>query len=332
MRSEILENRIRQLDIELHGGCNYDCTMCPQANNGRESNFRKLLPQTIFYSIIDQSVEMGCEAVSLHGSGEPTLCKYLPEAVKYCKEKGLKVTVFTNGSLLTENLSKKLIESELDILRVSVIGYDKPTYKEWMSKDNFELVRDNAKRFNELTKGTNTELHTYHLILDSSKKEEESRMYRENFIDIVGSKSEIWMMHNWAGTYTDTPYNRVHLLSNLEKPNIVEHSCGRMFQPMVQVRAGGLDNHYGAVVACCMTLGRDSEAVLGHLDETPLKDIWNGEEYRNLRRKHIEGNWSDISYCKGCDQLYNFPDSLVWTNIEGRKYKQSKTLDNLIIG
>ena len=39
----------------------------------------------------------------------------------------------------------------------------------------------------------------------------------------------------------------------------------------------------------------------------------------------------DIPYCKDCDQLYHVPESLVWTNMKNRKYKQSKVLDSLEI-
>ena len=34
----------------------------------------------------------------------------------------------------------------------------------------------------------------------------------------------------------------------------------------------------------------------------------------------------NIPYCANCDQLYNIPESLVWTNIGGRKYGQSKVV------
>ena len=33
--------KIRQLDMELAGGCNYSCEMCPQSS-GREKEFNKL--------------------------------------------------------------------------------------------------------------------------------------------------------------------------------------------------------------------------------------------------------------------------------------------------
>lgn len=314
---------IRQLDLELFGGCNYDCDMCPQKDGGRETAFKKSLPFNIFKKIVDDACQYGLEAVSLHGSGEPTLYKKLPEAIAYCKSKNLKVTCFTNGYALTESLSRKIVDAGLDILRISAIGYDKNSYLKWMSKDAFETVRENARIFNQISQGK-TELHLYHLITDNNNKEQETEEYKENWVNYTSAKSEIWLMHNWAGTYNDTPYTRINFTKN-------QRSCGRMFKPMLQVRAGGLDGHYGAVVACCMVLGRDSEAVLGHLDTQTIQDIWQGERYIELRTKHTEGKWNEISYCRGCDQLYDYPESLVWTNIENRLYGQSKILTDLLI-
>ena len=78
-----------------------------------------------------------------------------------------------------------------------------------------------------------------------------------------------------------------------------------------------------------MVLGKDSTAVLGHLDDQSIKEVVSGKEYDKLRRAHKEGRFEDISYCKDCDQLLDFPEALVWSNIPGRFYGQSKIVPNL---
>ena len=128
-------------------------------------------------------------------------------------------------------------------------------------------------------------------------------------------------MHNWSGVYEDTPYKR----------RGEERSCGRPFNDVLEVRAGGLGHHNAAVVACCMTLGNDSSAVLGHLDDGNISDVIQGDKYKHLKDSHASGNWNDIDYCKGCDQLYELPESLVWSNIKGREYNQSKMIEDLKI-
>jgi hypothetical protein len=42
------------------------------------------------------------------------------------------------------------------------------------------------------------------------------------------------------------------------------------------------------------------------------------------RKNHIEKNFNDIEYCKNCDHLIDYPESLVWTNIADRKYGTSR--------
>jgi MoaA/NifB/PqqE/SkfB family radical SAM enzyme len=317
---------IKQLDLELNGSCNYKCTMCPQAQ-GRERDFLKKLPFDIFTKIIDDALPYGLDTVSLHGSGEPTLSKDMPKFVSYIKKKGVKCVSFTNGSRLTPNLSRGLIEAGIDVLRISCIGYDRASYARWMSVDIFDEVRDNVKLFVDLNReiGGQSEVHIHHLITDIIKKDEEIKMYRKNWSDYTGAKSEIWLMHNWAGSEIELGYHRATITAN---PG-VQRSCGRPFSPLLQVRAGGLNGHFAAVVACCMVLGKDSEGVLGHLDDQTIKEVISGDPYRALRNAHTQKNFNEISYCANCDQLYDLPESLVWTNIEGRKYGQSKVVGEM---
>jgi len=44
---------------------------------------------------------------------------------------------------------------------------------------------------------------------------------------------------------------------------------------------------------------------------------------------HDQGEFDKLPYCANCDQLYDSPESLVWTNVPGKKYGQSKILKDL---
>jgi organic radical activating enzyme len=315
---------IKQLDVELNGGCNYTCQMCPQAF-GREKDFLRKLPFAQFEKSMDDALQYGLECVSLHGSGEPTLNADMPEFVRAVKARGLKCVSFTNGAKLNEALSTKLIDAGIDILRISAIGYDRESYHKWMSKDLFEQVRNNVRRFVEINreKNASSEVHLYHLVTDIKNQDSEVAAYHSNWVDFTGALAEIWLMHNWSGDY-DGPYDRSNMVT---AP--VKRSCGRPFAPELQVRAGGLNNHRAGVVACCMVLGKDSQAVLGHLDTNSIREVVESEAFEELRSAHREGRFDDIPYCKDCDQLYNMPNALVWSNIPDRKYGESKVVTGL---
>jgi hypothetical protein len=153
--------------------------------------------------------------------------------------------------------------------------------------------------------------------MDSGQIAFEVEMYRRNWIDNLGCAGEIWMMHNWSGVYRNIPYQR-----GREK----RRGCGRPHAPQLTVRAGGETGRHGAVVPCCFVLGQDSKAVLGHLDHESIADVVAGPRYEELRKKHGAGDFDSIAYCRDCDQLYEAPESLVWSNIPGKAYGQSKYL------
>ncbi len=317
---------IKQLDLELNGGCNYACPMCPQAD-GREKDFLKKLPFPVFEKILADAAQYGLDTVSLHGSGEPTLNRDMPRFVARVKEIGARCMSFTNGLRLDETMARGLIEARLDVLRISAIGYDRESYAHWMSMDTFEAVRANVRRFIELNDemGGKTEVHIHHLITDVGQKDREIALYRQNWSDYTGARSEIWLMHNWAGSDIELGYHRDQMLATRK----VRRSCGRPFSPLLQVRAGGLDGHHGAVVACCMVLGKDSQGVLGHLDTQTIAEVVGGKSYSELRSAHRTGRFDDIPYCKGCDQLFDVEEALVWSDIPGRTYGQSKVVNGL---
>ena len=317
--------KVEVLDMELAGKCQYRCTMCPQSQpGGREKEFLQQLPFDVFCKVVDDALQYGLHTVTLHGSGEPLLNKAMPKYVEYVKKRGLRCISFTNGELLTSTKARQLINAGIDLLRISAIGYDRATYHHWMSRDVFYKVRDNAREFvaiNAAQRGMSA-LHLHHLVIDASNIEREIEQYRRNWGEYVDCPSEIWLMHNWSGSDVELGYQRVNLKRD-------ERSCGRPAAPLLQVRAGGLDGHNAAVVACCMVLGKDSQAVLGHLDDQTIEQVVNGEKYVALRQAHAEERWNEIPYCQGCDQLYDVPEALVWSNIPGREYGTSKSSDNL---
>ncbi len=313
--------QIRQLNVEIFGGCNYKCFMCPQTN-GREASFLRKLPYDVYQKIILDALEYGPEAVSLHGSGEPTLHPDLVKMVKFASDRGLYASFFTHGAYLTDELFDRLADAGLDLAAVSVVGHDPERYLRWMGKDNFYLVLNNLMACRKVMRRRQdkTEFHTRHLVTDWANKDQEVEGYIKNWIEPLQCKAEIWMMHNWGGVFVNSLYGRADLAQIKQRC-----SCGRPFAPALEVRAGGLDKHNASVVPCPYVVGQDSKAGFGHLDTQTIAEILSGPQLEDLREAHRSGDFDRISYCRECDQLYNIPSALAWTNIEGRFYGQSKT-------
>ena len=303
-----MEN-LQRVVMEVFGGCNYTCQMCPQSNPGRGANFTRKMPLAKFEKILDQLVpKFGNPQINLEGSGEPTMAKDLFDYVKAVKKRNLKCFMYCNGARLKGDFMKQVIDAGIDFIRISVIGYNKELYNKWMNIDNFDLILSNIKELKHYidNSGSNCKVSTYHLITDNSKVNFEISEYKKNVINLVNTQAYIWKMHNWSGNY-DNKNKR----SSREK-----RSCGRPFAPELTVRAGGEKGRSAAVVPCCQTLGPPNEekSILGHLDSETYEEIWNGERFKKLRKAHEEKKFDMIDYCKNCDFLYEDPEVLVWSN------------------
>lgn len=299
--------KIDRAVIEVNGGCNYSCGMCPQGTEeGRGKSWLKKMPLSEFERLLD---EIKPNLVNLDGSGEATLNRNLPDYIQACTDRGIKSYIFSNGFNMHGDYMKRCVDAGLSYYRFSIIGYDQLTYMKWMNKDAFNQILNNALDMVEYSAGR-TVVASYHLILDDSRVDFEVDQYRTNVIEKIGTQAEIWKMHNWSGVY---------------KPDYARQgnvkTCGRPFSPDIVVRAGGLDGKTGAVHPCCQVLGNDDAAVLGHLSEQSLDEVWNGALYEELREAHRTGNYPD--YCATCDFLIEDSETLIYTN-------SGRTIDHMV--
>lgn len=290
--------------VEVNGGCNYACQMCPQTE-GRGKDWLKKMSLADFESIIKQLAPAGLNVVNLEGSGEPTLNRNLPKYIEIVRKYGAKPFIFTNGNRLEGKFMQSCVDAGLALARFSVIGYDPLKYMEWMNTNAFHKVLTNAVEMQEYIAKTGSEclVASYHLILDNTDVPFEIEQYQKNFISIANTYAEIWKMHNWSGVY-DVDYKRQGK----------KKTCGRPFSPDIVIRAGGSDNTKLSVAPCCQTLGRDGDADLGSVDGKTVEEVWNGERYQWLRQMHKEERFDEVSFCKDCDFLYEDTSVLVWKN------------------
>ena len=311
---KIIPIKIDRAVLEVNGGCNYKCNMCPQTT-GRGKDWLKKTNLKDFERIVAEASQYGLNVVNLEGSGEPTLNRNLPKYIEIVKKYGVKAYIFSNGFNMKNSFMKSCVDTGLDYYRFSVIGYNRETYQQWMRIDAFDAIKKQASDMKQYVDYSNSKcvVASYHLTIGEDINYD-IEQYRNNFIEPVGTEAEIWKMHNWSGVYDVITLKR--------KGD--RRTCGRPFSPDLTVRAGGI-GHKLAVVPCCQVLGRDEDAILGNLDDQSIEEVWNGERYQWLRQMHTEKRFDEVPFCKDCDFLYDDPSVLVWTNSGRELHKMSGT-------
>ena len=125
--------------IETSGVCNFQCIHCPVNNQ------RGILNR--FDEIINQFKTVPRVVVLYHG-GEPLLNKNIPEYISRLKQIGVtKVQIVTNGSLLTSELSERLITAGLDEIHFSFDGQTARENNTIRKGGDFLIDAGNVKEF-----------------------------------------------------------------------------------------------------------------------------------------------------------------------------------------
>lgn len=113
--------------IDTISHCNLKCFMCPHKEFKRRPG---IMNWDLYTKIIDEIAEKKPNArIWITFAGEGGMLKDLPEKISYAKDKGCTdVVLNSNGTLLAEEFSKRLIAAGLDTLMVGIDAFTDETY------------------------------------------------------------------------------------------------------------------------------------------------------------------------------------------------------------
>ena len=114
-------NKPRLIFWELTKGCNLRCIHC-RASATELSSPDDLSTETA-KAIIDQIAEVSNPILVLSG-GEPLFRKDIFELARYGTEKGLRVALATNGTLVTKGIARKIADAGVKRVAISLDGAD----------------------------------------------------------------------------------------------------------------------------------------------------------------------------------------------------------------
>lgn len=113
------EIRPDKVYFEVTNYCNFKCDFCPINSSSRE---KRHMDFSLFEKGINDIVKDGItDTIAFHILGEPLLYPHIFEALRYVKSQGLRTDLTTNGSLLSIERAKRIVEENLiDKLNISV--------------------------------------------------------------------------------------------------------------------------------------------------------------------------------------------------------------------
>jgi len=152
------------VQIDLTNDCNLNCVGCWCHSEflgnlklkGEEK--KRKLSYDMVKKLIEDLHELGTKEIMLSGSGEPFMYPKIMEVISLIKEKGIKLNIVTNFTLVNKKIIKKLVDLNVDYITISLWAGDAETYVKThpnQTKKIFERIRENLKYLHSLKKEDN---------------------------------------------------------------------------------------------------------------------------------------------------------------------------------
>ena len=272
------------VQIESTNICNARCVFCPRDQMHRRQG---VMEDGLYRKIVDECAALGIRHVRLHNYGEPFVDRALPAKVAYAKARGIaEVGVISNGSLVTEDVARAVIDAGLDAINISVDASGQAVFEQTRLGLKYDRVIANIERLVRLRREMNRTRPKLILsfVRQGNSADEEAFIARWS---AVADKVHVTDLHNWAGT--------------LDARADITFPCYRQWLTFTILWDG-------RVSLCCADF--DARVVLGDLRSSTIREIWESDAYRRVRREHLESGGPGI--CRSCDLPKK--DSPLWVS------------------
>lgn len=286
LKSEIPLETPYTIFIDPSSVCNFNCKFC----------MNKYIPEPKFMSYavylklikdLDE-FEKPVKVIRLYGLGEPMLNQHFIDMVTVAKKssKVLAVDTTTNGSKLSIDYNKKLIDSGIDRINISIEGMNSSQYKKFTGrKIDFKRL---CKNIEHLYKNK-TNLTIFAKINGDYLTDEEKEKFIEIFKPITDGCNIEYTMNCWYDI--DVPDKNEELGVYGQKREEVD-ICPYIFYSMMV--------HADGICSVCF-LDWKQRMIIGDTHLNSIKEIWGSEAFNSFRIDMLNGKKNQI--CMNCDQL-----------------------------
>lgn len=298
LKPEVVEKRVTTefplvLNIEPTNACNAKCSYCPNGEVAKNQGI-SFLKIDDFKKIINQIKSHKLIMLNFHKDGEPLLHKKLPDMVAYAKEKNAAEVIHlnTNGIMINTKIGRGIIERGIDDITVSVDAAKEITYQKIKGITGLDKLNENIE------KAINYR--------DKIKSSTKIRVKIMEFDDVCPEEIDIFY-EKWSSIADEVQVTGIHNWSGSIDVNVTDEKASHRY-PCALLWYMLAINSNGKVSIC--NVDWDYSGVVGNIHSQDIKNIWNSESIKNIRRAHLNGEWDCPQVCREC---------VVWVSVGDMK-------------
>lgn len=264
------------ITLEITNECNFGCPHCPRTffNANRDLGFMGL---DVVTKLADEIVGRVSE-VKIIGLGEGALHPDLPDLLRTLTSRGIRVRLYTNGTLFERYRPDEIFSWGLDGIVLSIDGTDKPSFERLRAGGDYLRTRASLRAFSAARSPRDDaapRIQIRHVIMPNETPDQLAE-FKRDWLALGGDTVKF----NSLGP----PYDR-RRTEDLNRP-----AC-RDIRREVHIRWDGR-------IPLC-GYGGDQEWI-GDLRHASLQEIWQAPRLKEVRAAHEAGDLADLPMCRTC--------------------------------
>jgi len=297
--------------FEVENSCNENCLYCnihsPERKPSKEF-IQGRMPFAQYAAQVRELARMGVDGVTVLGNGEPTVHPDFLEMVLLPKKLGLRVNFFTNGLLLTQELSRRVVDAGCDEMFCTISGGSKKSYgilHPRQGEKGYDRVLENLRfLFQYRSKGEKglPKASAVHVVCAANARELPAMAEQAVDLGFDAFRPQLIRVdeHNQKLALSDEDLSAIArdlpaVREICEKGGV---ELWEAFEPMVRSARDNPDNwtpdefiEQGCIIGWLLGLAKCDGTLslccvvkpVGHLADGGIEKLWSGADYQRYR-------------------------------------------------
>ncbi len=263
------------VSLELTNDCNLKCPHCPRQLMNRRIGYMDF---HIFKRIVEEISSYSWCFLRIVGLGEPAMHPRIKEILDYLANRPFKIEFTTNGTLLMRFPPEEILNWHIDILSISIDGFDAASYSRYRPNGDYNALRAKTIEF------------------FNTRRKMAAKFPKIRIRNVVFPGTTLKQIRafteNWLPFADMVTFNTPIAKRKYEPARKLERCEDILFT--IHIRWDG------RVPLCGYQLWCGDIEWLGDLHDFSLRDLWYKDRLLEVRKCHAAGDFAGIEFCKYC--------------------------------
>lgn len=295
-----------QVIVDVTEVCNLECIHCPHPEFKKSPYYAaRYLDPELNARIVDEVRTAGAgltQYIRYSSEGEPLVHPKGYDMIEYAaRHSGVFVTLTTNGTIMNERRTRRLLDSGVHMIDISIDAATPETYARVRVKGDLAVTRGNVLNLIDWARQSGSGTKVVVSFIEQPQNRHETEAFEQFWKSHGADAVVVRRLHSAAGAVVD-----IANIMRAEQRSEPRRPCVYPWERIVLTPRGYL--------AFCPADWSHGSSIVDYR-ETTVAETWQSEFYRRLRAAHGADDYRDHGFCGQCPdwKQTRWPD-------EGRGY------------